>query len=81
MQPFCSPCRKTMRIYKNDVPVLLRDAIHNPYQILRGDEYTCPTCGTSVVTGFGAPLFADDPAFEDVFTAMQKEGVLLEERA
>jgi len=51
--PICVECRVEMRCEKNDRLVNDPPAAGFPSTYWAGDEFTCPTCGVAVVTGFG----------------------------
>jgi hypothetical protein len=49
----CVPCGVFMLIDKNSVTVeeLMSDG--QPYKLWDGDRYKCPTCGHTIISGFG----------------------------
>ncbi len=48
-RPVCAGCNTTMSCSQNEVRV---DCGHG--YVKSGDEYTCPSCGTRVIVGFGS---------------------------
>jgi primosomal protein N' len=48
-RPVCGNCHKTMTCVKNEVRV------HCGHGYMKsGDEYSCPDCEQTVITGFGS---------------------------
>lgn len=63
----CAHCSKEMSIHDMmdiGIPVLIHDANGEPYEIVYGDRVHCPSCGASVLTGFGKPTKRHDEGFE-----------------
>lgn len=56
MNPICNECKVEMRCTKNSISVAHVD---NPQWIRTGDQYTCPDCGTKIITDMGEPTHAD----------------------
>ena len=62
----CVPCSRTFRCSRNEVSVVESgDDLH--YQ--SGDMWTCPTCKTSIVIGFGKPITKHVTFTPDVLAA------------
>lgn len=49
-RPVCGKCFTRMRCIENGFKIR-----YSSGRIQTGDRYTCPTCGNSVVIGFGQP--------------------------
>ena len=71
-KPICVKCQKEMRIDIITVHVVLMAwEPPKPYEIWQGDQWKCPGCGVTIVTGFGwnaiakhhEPGFAEDLSF------------------
>ncbi len=73
--PICVKCRLVMTIKKTGVDVEHMADAERPYQIWMGDIYSCRSCGTEIVCGFGHTPVAEH--FQTERYAKFLPGVLL----
>lgn len=67
----CVNCRLPMRCTKNERALEVLCA-GDPYQLWSGDQFQCPQCGVSVLTGFGREPLADAGQDPNRYAAMKQ---------
>ena len=56
LPPICVLCRCTMRCIKNEVLVKDKPTEEFPSTFWYGDQFSCPSCKSEIIVGFGKPL-------------------------
>jgi predicted RNA-binding Zn-ribbon protein involved in translation (DUF1610 family) len=51
MNPVCTDCKVEMKCSHTGVKVAPNE---NPYWVRSGDEFTCPSCDSSIIVNFGS---------------------------
>jgi len=65
LTPICVPCRLQMACTKNHFLVRDPEAKSGLSTYWLGDQWTCPSCGASVVAGFGKSFGPEKVVPED----------------
>lgn len=69
MRPVCVPCQKEMKCSKNGR--IVHESAHDAFGYRHGDEYTCPSCGHKIISGFGLkPIHRDQVTDEEIKTVV-----------
>ena len=53
MRPVCVPCKREMSCAKNGRVLELLSPAPEPYQLWSADEWRCPVCDATVLSGYG----------------------------
>ena len=79
----CGPCGRFMRVQTNAVTVEELTETGEPYKLWRADEYACPDCGTTAVSGFAMCAYAEhyETSYSDLRATALAAGLLREGRA
>ncbi len=68
-RPICIPCNREYACHKNEVVVLIRDALYF------GDEWRCPGCDHALVMGIAPQPFtySDLPQFDETLRRYENQ--------
>ena len=72
--PVCVQCAVEFRCDKNGVPYVEMSDGH-PYKVWDSDRWRCPSCGTTILSGFGMRPYLErhEDGFQERYTKVVKD--------